>query len=248
MIGFQGLIFILDAEENKVFCFTKLNDAPISTGGFGWAPGSFDTPTGLATDGVNIYVSDYGNHRIQRFDRQLNYISSFSTRDSSNLKYTFGYPLDVGLSYMGDIFILDGENNRVLKFNPIYSFERIFGNVGSGEGILKNPLRMYVDKSLVYLIESNRIVVFDYYGNYIRSIKHKCMVNIKGVALIQEGMFVCTDDKLLFFLNDRKLEFVSSVSSLIRNESIESVQDVAANEEELFILTPHRLHVLKIVR
>jgi DNA-binding beta-propeller fold protein YncE len=122
--GKQGAIYVLDADQNKIFYFSDITQIPKSIGGFGWSAGSFDRPTGIATDGINVYVSDYGNHRIQRFDRNLNYISSFSTRDTSGqADMRFGYPLDVALSELGDLFVLDGENLRVLKFNPQQFFE-----------------------------------------------------------------------------------------------------------------------------
>ena len=186
--GAQGTIFVLDADENKVSLFSNLQDAPKTIGGFGWSSSSFDKPTGVATDGVNIYISDFGNHRIQRFDRDLNYISSLSTRDTSDVNARFGYPLDVALSEFGDLFILDGENIRVLKFNAQNSFERTFGDINAGKGKLQNPIKLIATNSRIFVGEKNKILIYDYFGNYLGSIGDGIINNLNGFTILTNGL------------------------------------------------------------
>ena len=104
----QGWIYVLDSERNLVVLMKGDEGPSSSVGGYGWSSTTFDEPTGLATDGLNVYVADRGNHRLLRFDRSLNFISSFVTRDTSLLAARFGSPLGVALSRLGDLFVLDG--------------------------------------------------------------------------------------------------------------------------------------------
>jgi hypothetical protein len=244
--GTNGTIYILDADENKVSLFTNLQNAPITIGGFGWSSSSFDKPTGVATDGVNIYISDFGNHRIQRFDRDLNYISSLSTRDTSDVISRFGYPLDVALSEFGDMFILDGENIRVMKFNAQGSFERAFGDINAGKGKLQNPVRLVATNSRIYVGEKNKVIVYDYFGNYLGSIGESIINNLNGFTMLTNGLLVASNDTIWWFTREGALQKSSSLDNIISEERINQIQDVACNGKQLFILSPHKIHVFKM--
>ena len=244
--GTQGAIYVLDADQNKIFVFADITQPPKSIGGFGWSAGSFDKPTGIATDGINIYVSDYGNHRIQRFDRNLNYLSSFSTRDTSDTFSRFGYPLDVALSELGDLFILDGENLRVLKFNPQNFFERSFGDINAGKGKLQNPIKLVVTTSRIFVGEQTRIVVFDYFGNYLSSIGDGIVSGLTGFAMSDNVLLLASPDTLWQFSQEGVFQKLIPRSHLVTGEHIERIQDVACSGRRLFILSPQRLHIFKI--
>jgi hypothetical protein len=242
----QGTIYVLDADQDKLFVFTDVRQSPKSIGGFGWSAGSFDKPTGIATDVINVYVSDYGNHRIEQFDRNLNYISSFSTRDTSDAALRFGYPLDVALSELGDLFILDGENTRILKFNPQKFFERSFGDINSGKGKLEKPSRLFVTTSRVFVGEQTRIVVFDYFGNYLYSVGEGLISALSGFAPIESGFIVASDDTLLWFSLEGNFQKSIPQSSLITGEPIGRIQDIACLGNRLFVLSPKRLHIFNM--
>jgi hypothetical protein len=244
--GKHGAAYVLDADQNKIFIFSDITQTPKSIGGFGWSGGSFDKPTGIATDGINIYVSDYGNHRIQRFDRNFNYISSFSMRDTSDTVLRFGYPLDVALSELGDLFILDGENLRILKFNPQQFFERSFGDINAGKGKLQNPIRLVVTTSRIFVGEQTRIVVFDYFGNYLSSIGDGVVSALSGFALLENGFLMVSSDTLSWFSRDGIFQRSIPLSHLITGEHIDRIQDIACIGNQLFILSPRRLHIFRI--
>jgi hypothetical protein len=242
----QGAVYVLDADQNKIFIFTDITQSPKSIGGFGWSAGSFDTPTGIATDGINVYVSDYGNHRIQRFDRNLNYLSSFSTRDTSDVVSRFGYPLDVAISELGDLFILDGENLRVLKFNPQQFYERSFGDINAGKGKLQNPIRLVVTTSRIFVGEKTRIVDFDYFGNYLSSIGDGVVSGIIGFAVLDNRFLLASPDTLWQFSQEGVFQKLIPRNYLITGEHIDRIQDIACIGNQLFILSPRRLHIFKI--
>jgi DNA-binding beta-propeller fold protein YncE len=245
-LGPKGIIYVLDADENKLSMYSDLRNAPKTIGGFGWSSSSFDKPTGVATDGVNVYVSDYGNHRIQRFDRDLNYISSFSTRDTSDVISRFGYPLDVALSELGDLFILDGENIRVIKFNTQDFFERAFGDINAGKGKLQNPMKLVATNSRIFVGDKNKILLYDYFGNYLGSIGEGIINNLNGFTIVTNGLLAASSDRIWWFSREGALQMVSSLDNIISGERIDQIQDIAFSEKQLFILSSHKIHVFKI--
>jgi hypothetical protein len=243
VVGTQGTLFVLDADENKLLLFSHLQETPKTLGGFGWSSSTFDKPTGVATDGVNIYVSDFGNHRIQRFDRNLNYISSLSTRDTTDAVSRFGYPLDVGLSELGDLFILDGENIRVIKFNTQGYFERVFGDINAGKGKLENPVKLIATNSRIFVGDKNKIFVYDYFGNYLGTLGDGIIENLRGFTILTNGLLAVSSDKMWWFSREGSLQKSSSLENIISGERIDQIQDVASNGKQLFILSLHTIHV-----
>jgi len=246
VLGTQGSIYVLDADENKLSLFSNLQDAPKTIGGFGWSSSSFDTPTGVATDGVNVYVSDFGNHRIQRFDRNFNYISSLSTRDTSDVVSRFGYPLDIALSELGDLFILDGENIRVMKFNAQDSFERAIGDMNAGKGKLHNPIRLVATNSRIFVSEKNKVLVYDYFGNYLGSVGEGIIHSLSGFTMLTNGILAASNDTIWWFTREGALQNISSLDNIISGERIDQIQDIASNGKQLFLLSLHRIHVFKM--
>jgi hypothetical protein len=246
IINADGQLFIIDADQNKIYLFPNSTKQPKSIGGFGWSSTTFDKPTGIATDGVNVYVSDYGNHRIQRFDRNLNFISSFSTRDTTDLSVRFGYPVDISLSELGDLFLLDGENLRVLKFNPLYYFERSFGDINAKDGRLYNPVKLIASSSRVFVGERDRIAVYDYFGNFLCSIGKGLISELVGFAISDNGIVVALSDTLIWFTMEGTVQKRISLKEVLTSDRIDRIQDIACHGNRLYLLAPNKLYLIKI--
>lgn len=246
IINADGQLFIIDADQNKIYLFPNSTEQPKSIGGFGWSSTTFDKPTGIATDGVNIYVSDYGNHRIQRYDRNLNFISSFSTRDTIDFTVRFGYPIDISLSELGDFFLLDGENLRVLKFNPLYYFERSFGDINAKDGRLNNPIKLATTSSRVFVGERDRIAVYDYFGNFLYSIGKGLISDLVGFAISNNGVVVALSDTLIWFTMEGVMQKKKSLKEIISSDRIDRIQDIALRGSLLYLLSPKKLYLIKI--
>ncbi len=199
-VDVYGNILVLDTDHNVLRLYTKERVLLREVGGTGWENDQFDRPAGLwARNGIDVFVADYGNHRIQRFDRKLNFISSFSTRESSKPDERFGYPTDVALSRLGDLFICDGENSRIIKVNRFDRVERPFGGFDAGKGRLHQPTRVQLGpKDFVYVLDGNRIVVFDSFGNYIHDLvgltkPASFYADSDGIVVLDENGLYCFD-------------------------------------------------------
>jgi hypothetical protein len=168
----NGNMYVLDAEKNTLLLYDKSGTLQRDVGGPGWLDGQFDRPASVwARNGIDVYVADYGNHRIERFDRSLNFVSSFSTRESANPDDRFGYPSGVALSRLGELFICDTENGRIVKVDRFSTVERTFGGITAGKGHLAKPSSVAAGpKDAVYVLDGERIAVFDAFGNYLRDL------------------------------------------------------------------------------
>ena len=167
-VDVNGNLYVINAEANILRLYSPAFVPRREVGGQGWGDNQFDHPSGVwARNGIDVFVADYGNHRIQRFDRSLNFVASFSTRDNDNPDQRFGYPTDVAVSPLGDLFLCDGENSRILKVDRFSQVERTFGGFDAGKGRLENPGAVQVGpRDQIFIVDGARIVVFDYFGNY----------------------------------------------------------------------------------
>jgi DNA-binding beta-propeller fold protein YncE len=166
-----------------------------------------------ARNGIDVFVADYGNHRVQRFDRNLAFVSSFSTRNRPNLddrlpegRAGFGYPTDIAVSRHGDLFICDGENSRILKVIGLSKIEKTFGGFDAGKGLLHKPSQLEIGPNdNVYVHDGQRVVVFDNFGNFIRVIGEGVFAGTIYISADETGLIVLSDQNLLFFDRDDRL-------------------------------------------
>ncbi len=246
-VGQQGRIYVVDSKKNAVLIFNSKDEDPFILGGYGWNSTTFDRPTGVATDGLNVYVSDFGNHRVQRFDRYSNLLSSLSTRDTSYAPARFGYPTGVALTTLGDLLILDSENLRIVEYSSDSRFERDLGGLNTSGGRLEDPIKVCVGgDQYIYALEKKGIVEFDYFGNYLRTFGNTLSGDIVGGQATSTGVAVVCADTLFQFDATGALESRMAFSTLIAEESIRVVQDIAFDARTMYVLTPTRCYLFTI--
>jgi len=246
-VGPQGWVYVIDSKRNAVFIFKSIQQPPSILGGYGWSSTTFDQPTGIATDGLNVYVSDYGNHRIQRFDRYLNPLSSLYTRDTTYAPARFGYPAGVALSNQGDLIILDSENLRVVEFSADSKYEREFGDLNTAGGKLQNPIKVCVEgDQFIYVLEKNKILQFDFYGNYLRTLAQDLHGDIVGGQSTSVGIAAVCADTLFWYNADGTPTLITPLETLLAENPITSVQDITFFGGRLYVLTPHRCYVFRM--
>jgi hypothetical protein len=186
-------------------------------------------------------VADKNNHRIQRFDKNLNYIFQIITRESEIEEEQFGYPLSAVMSNQGDVFILDSENSRIVKFDIFGNFIQNFGSYDYGDYALQEPLQLAVSpQNNIFVIDGNEIIIFDQYGNGVGKALGK--ENFKSIRIIYEWMIVTTGNKIFIAnleapelnLKEVKLEEapynLELVSALIFNNKL-----YLLSKKELFV-------------
>ena len=238
-----GNPYVLDVAKNEL---VKMDSSAImvqSTGGYGWSTTAFDQPSDLAApNGLDVFVADYGNHRIQHFDRNLNYVSTLYLREDDDPNRRFGYPMSVALSRLGDLFLVDGENRRVVKIVNNNSFDRAFGGQGSGTGQLQDPSRVRISAAdLVYVQDGNTLKVFDLFGNYVRTVGEGMFSNLKTFALTPNGLCVLDSCTLKMVGERGALDYEVTLPASDGENGDCSIRDFAVRGNTLYILTKQHL-------
>lgn len=196
-VDLSGAIYIADTGNNRILKFSKDGELLKNVGGFGWAKEQFYSPYDIhAGSALDVFVADYNNNRIERYDKNLNYISSLNSLSSLDDRYKFGYPRSVAASIHGDLFLIDFENIRLLKLNSFGEPEMTFGNYAEGKGRLVQPVQIAISPDdRIYVSDSrlNRILVFDYFGNYLMEIGTDFLQTPQGIFYSPQKLLLVAD-------------------------------------------------------
>ena len=123
-------------------------------GEFGDKPGQLKFPAMIAADkSSNIYVVDQHNHRIQKFDKDGNFILMWGKNGSG--KGEFNFPYGIALDSKGNVYVTDMNNNRIQKFNSSGEFVSATGSYGTADGQFKYPYGIVVDEmDIIYVLDA----------------------------------------------------------------------------------------------
>ncbi|MBD3410921.1 MAG: hypothetical protein GF419_12030 [Ignavibacteriales bacterium] len=159
----NDLFYVADAGADNVFAIDGKGDVVASGDGFGWEPGYFDDPFDVDASTLNVFVADRNNRRVQLFDRKLRYVGERSGDYLADIE--FGYLVGCAVSPMGDLYALDAENRRVMKFGFDGEFKDAFGDHRDGAYALVDPvdLETYGNR-FVLVIDGERLLAFNPFG------------------------------------------------------------------------------------
>ncbi len=236
-VDIEGNFFVLDVANNVLRLYSREGVLQGETGGPGWEPGRFDRPSGIwARNGIDVFVADYGNHRVQRFDRGLTFVSSLSTRESNEPSQRFGYPSDVALSRMGELFVCDTENQRIVKVGSQNRVELSIGGFDAGKGRLHNPTRLDIGpEDHLYVLDGPRIMAYDMFGNFLHELYQGMFTGPSFLFADAEQIMVLDDSLLYCFDAAERPAGVMRIRS-IPGMADAKIQGFAANNGRLFFL------------
>jgi hypothetical protein len=115
------MLIVADGYNDRIQAFTPDGAFSHKWGGpfalniYGPFKGWFATVTGLAVGpNGNVFVSDFYNHRVQKFAPDGTFLTSFGRRGGGSGE--FEHPTAVAISEDGTVFVADFGNNRVQKW------------------------------------------------------------------------------------------------------------------------------------
>ncbi|TAK66509.1 MAG: hypothetical protein EPO24_01430 [Bacteroidetes bacterium] len=233
----SGNIFVLDAGTNELLKFDNQRKFIQKIGGSGWTDVSFDKPTDvISPNGLDVYVADYGNHRIQRFDKNLNFVSTLSLLDNSDPFQHFGYPRGIAVDRYGALYIIDGENTRIVKIKG-NSVERVFGGIDAGSGRLHRPSQIRINESdHLFILDDGTIVEYDIFGNFIRRYEKNLFTSLQAIAVVENNLIVLDSNHAIVFENSLKDTFLLE-NPLHDSLPFQEVNDVSVYKNTIFVLT-----------
>jgi len=191
----NGLIYVSDSGSDEIILLDTLGNQMNTFGGYGWDENSFDDPADVFADPLSIYVADNNNHKIKRFDKNLNFISSLYRRESEFLQEQFGYPLSCATSNQGDLYFIDSENKRIMKFDIFGNFIMNFGGFDAGKYQLTSPKQLAISSwNYIFVIDGSDIVIFDNFGNGTNRISIDKPVN--SIRILFDHMIICNGEEV----------------------------------------------------
>ncbi|HUL43164.1 MAG TPA: NHL repeat-containing protein [Bacteroidota bacterium] len=244
----DGNFFVVDAGNQSLNKLSPSGNLLASTGGYGWGTTSFDQPRDLAlANGLDVYIADYGNHRIQRFDHNLNYVSTYDGRSSPAFPMQFGYPRGVAVSRSGILFVVDGENNRIVATNPLQDNSWTFGGNNVEQGKLADPSRIRItsDDRLV-VKDRGSLIFYDIYGNFVRAVTDSAITRTAAFALEDSILFILDGCRLITCSDqgfNRQERLISDI--LGRGEACDAV-DLLVRDGMIDILARNTIYRLPL--
>ncbi len=174
----QGNYWVADSNNNRIQKFD-------STGNFIFAFGQEGLGSGAATPGTfnwiaditvdsqnNLYVVNEGNHRVDKFDSQGNFLLTIGGWGPCD--NCFRYPQSIEIDSNGDVVVIDIRSGRnystVKKFNSSGQFISKFGSYGTGDGQFEDPTGLAFDATgNIYISDqyNHRIIKFDSSGIFV---------------------------------------------------------------------------------
>ena len=125
----DGAVYIVDMGNHRIQKFdTSTNVLPQLLAKWGGSPeaghassplareaGQLRSPWGIAVDGAgDVFVTDTGNHRVEKFDREGNFITQWG--GFGNGDGQFNFPYGIAVDAKGSVFVVDSGNTRVQQF------------------------------------------------------------------------------------------------------------------------------------
>lgn len=128
-------------------------------------PGDFAKPSGLAVDADgNLYVCDTLNDRIEVFDADGRFISTYG-KNGDGPGY-FARPKGVAIDSDGHIWVADGMQDRVQVFNQQWQLLIVFGGHGLLPGQFQGIVGVTADN------KNNRIFTSEIYPGRVQQFRY----------------------------------------------------------------------------
>jgi len=135
----------------------------------GAGSGRFALPFDIATDSKgNVYVVDYNNHLVQKFDIDGNFLTQWGGRGSGNT--SLDYPVGIATDMHDNVYVAQHGSHTVKKFSSAGEYLASVGGYGLEPDQLYYPFDVAVDSAgNIYVVElqNHRIKVFDPSGRYL---------------------------------------------------------------------------------
>lgn len=239
----RGMIYIVDRGRHQLLQFHPDSMEIASVGGFGQSLEEFDDPRDLSVTTLDVFVADYNNSRISRFDRELNALSEL--RSVQDPPFDFDRALSVAVSSQLDLFILEDGSKKIIKFDRFSSPTVTFGGIFETFGQLLDPRQIELDgKSRLFVSDpaQGAIIVFDYLGNFLRNLEHPDLAQPKALHWSANKVLFATDSESAnIFLFSESLSFIQSLTVNTNGEAIVDItswRDTSSKKEYVYILLP----------
>jgi len=142
----------------------------------------FNYPRGIAIDGKdNVYIADYGNHRIRKIDNQgiVSTIAGNGEKgfaDGLGTRTKFSHPSGIAVDNLDNLYVCDSYNHKIRKISSNGVVETIAGTSKGYQDGLANSAKFAFPIGIA--VDSNRnIFIADQNNHRIRKINSSGIVS-----------------------------------------------------------------------
>ena len=245
----KGALYVIDNESCEIIKYNEFLSEIKRTGKKGWNDGEFDTPVYVdCSSGLDVYVSDRNNSRIQRFDLNLSFVSSLYTNTQTfDEKLKVNYPSASVILNMSDLYVVDDENKRIVYYprgiQPYFSF----GGFESAEKPLIKPVKILKDGyNRLYVLDrkQNSIFVYDNFGTFVKIIS---LDKIISFSISGSNLYILTGAEILVYdTNKNAYQSKIIVDESSRNKIITDF--LAYSPQKFVILEKNTLTSYKLIK
>jgi hypothetical protein len=245
----SGNVYLADREAHQVYKINRSGFIEESVGGFGWGNTEFDRPSDVwAENGIDVYIADFGNHRVQRFDRRLSYVGTLETRNTGFDVERFGYPAAVTLNRQGDLFIADEENLRIVAFGGFNRHRMTIGGMDAGRFRISAPysLNIFAD-DMILVRDGSRLLFFDQFGNPYREYSPEFLPDFRDISVDGNYIFMLLEDSILIYHDElhRPFERIRLAPYLVDPGKISRIE---VNRNRIVLASADRLWIFQLHR
>jgi hypothetical protein len=238
----EEFIFISDIQTNQIYKFSKKSELLLNSGGAGFGNSQLNQPYSIdASNGLDVYVCDYNNNRIQRYDLNLNFITSFDfntyNQTAENSKKIY-YPYSIVFLNTSDIFVLaDAMAYRVVKMQSLDNVNLLFGSSSFGFDKLNDPTKVIRGSNLdIFILDkgNDEIDQFDNFGTIIKRMKNPDTEKMISIAYYKDNLYILSMKSLIIYglKSGKYLQYYNYF-----NIDKKNIQDLSIfNDKEVLIL------------
>lgn len=244
-----GNVYIVDRDANMVYRLDRNAFVQNSIGGYGWGNHEFDRPTDVwAENGIDVFVADYGNHRVQRYDRRLSYVATLQTRNTGFEIEQFGYPVSIAMNRQGDLYVIDEENLRIVSFGGVDRHRKTFGGMDAGRFRISSPrkIEIYAD-DLVAVRDSNRLLFFDQFGSPYREFSSRILSRYKDFTIVDDYIFLLRDNTIDIYRGELRHP-IERINLLPYISDDKNIKHIAASNNRLVLMSDDNVWVFLLLR
>jgi sugar lactone lactonase YvrE len=142
-------VYVADTSNQRVVEYADNGTYLGEVGGIGNGSGQFNSPYDVSVDSSgNLYVADFINHRIERFNADtLGFIDAWGSLGTGLGQFELPRALGSGADGSG-VVVADTGNHRVEAFSAGGSVNAVWGTAGrGGPGYVTRPSGLAIDRS-----------------------------------------------------------------------------------------------------
>jgi len=238
-----GNIYTVSNTRSSVTKYSLAGDSLASISGVGTEHYQFQNPTGIDAKLTNrILVADLVNHRIEIFNKDLSYVATLISREAPIPEQRFGFPQSVASDDAGNVYVVDRENSRILKFMPSLTFDRSFGSYSTlvaPQAVLQSPKEIVTDANRhVFALDRNGIVGYDEFGTFLG---RKTGSSITSIAATHDTVFALNaKEKRIELYQSSTLHLLGvwQVIQPLKNISFWKGRYLASTDSSIVVLQP----------